>query len=251
MSNPMNFEMWVQSRLTAHGLPVGPIDGDIGPKTVGAIEAFQKIKGLPVTSKVDAATEAALRLSSSAVTPQVAATLPNRDPAAEKPSKVPARGSQAEYNNWPRQVDVPKFYGNVGTSQVIIDLPFDMKLTWPPYQTVRRMSLHTKVAASALRVFENIAVTYNAKERTDLGLDKFGGSLNVRRMRNGKSWSMHSWGIAIDFDPARNALDTHSPAARLSHPDAQAFWKAWENEGWLSLGRARNFDWMHVQAARL
>ena len=25
----------------------------------------------------------------------------------------------------------------------------------------------------------------------------------------------------------------------------------WEEEGWISLGRARDFDWMHVQAARL
>jgi len=33
--------------------------------------------------------------------------------------------------------------------------------------------------------------------------------------------------------------------------DCEAFWKAWEEEGWLSLGRSRNFDWMHVQACRL
>jgi peptidoglycan hydrolase-like protein with peptidoglycan-binding domain len=247
----MTFEYWLQSRLTAHGFPVGPIDGDIGPLTIAALETFQKAKGLPVTSKVDAATEAALRLSSSAVPQQGATGVPNRDPAAEKPSPVPKPGTPARYNNWPRQPDVPKFYGQVGTNQKIIEIPFDMYLTWPPYQRVRRMSLHTKVADSALRVFENIATIYNARERAEIGIDKFGGSLNVRKMRRGTTYSMHSWGIAIDFDPARNGLDVHSPQARLSHADAIPFWKAWETEGWISLGRARNFDWMHVQAARL
>ncbi len=70
-------------------------------------------------------------------------------------------------------------------------------------------------------------------------------------MRGGQSYSMHSWGIAIDFDPERNQLKWGRPRARLSHSDAAPFWDAWEAEGWVSLGRARNFDWMHVQAARL
>lgn len=28
-------------------------------------------------------------------------------------------------------------------------------------------------------------------------------------------------------------------------------WKCWEEEGWVSLGRQRNYDRMHVQAAKL
>ncbi len=81
--------------------------------------------------------------------------------------------------------------------------------------------------------------------------DQFGGSLNVRRIRGGKSWSMHSWGIAIDFDPANNQLRWGRDRARFAKPEYEAFWAAWEEEGWVSLGRTRNFDWMHVQAARL
>lgn len=36
--------------------------------------------------------------------------------------------------------------------------------------------------------------------------------------------------------------------ARLAQRDAVPFWEAWEAEGWFSLGREKNFDWMHVQA---
>jgi len=62
---------------------------------------------------------------------------------------------------------------------------------------------------------------------------------------------MHAWSIAIDFDPARNKLSWNNTRARLAKPDAVKFWELWEAEGWVSLGRARNYDWMHVQAARL
>ena len=70
-------------------------------------------------------------------------------------------------------------------------------------------------------------------------------------MRGGTQYSMHSWGIAIDFDPERNQLNWGRDRARLAAADCVPFWDIWEAEGWVSLGRARNFDWMHVQAARL
>jgi hypothetical protein len=84
-----------------------------------------------------------------------------------------------------------------------------------------------------------------------LGLDQFGGCLNVRKMRNGSAWSTHAWGIAIDWDADRNQLRWGKDRALMAQPEYAPFLDAWEAEGWLSLGRARNFDWMHVQAARL
>ena len=67
----------------------------------------------------------------------------------------------------------------------------------------------------------------------------------------GRAMSMHSWGIAIDFDPAHNRLRWGRDRARLAGPDYRAFLDIWEAEGWISLGRERNYDWMHIQAARL
>ncbi len=84
-----------------------------------------------------------------------------------------------------------------------------------------------------------------------LGFSIFGGSHNFRLMRGGSSLSTHSWGIAIDFDPARNQLHWKAAKARLARSDCIPFWEAWEKEGWVSLGRKKNYDWMHVQAARL
>jgi peptidoglycan hydrolase-like protein with peptidoglycan-binding domain len=244
MSN-LSFEEWVQSRLTSHGFPCGLIDGIIGPITFAALKAFQEHYGLAQSGVTDEATVKALRASASALTPSDMVQIPDRDETR------PEATSKAVRNNWPRQSGVPTFYGPVGTSQTKVEIPFDMYLAWDTSTRIRAMTLHKKVADSASRVLHEIRDTYSNKERTNLGIHLFGGSLNVRKMRGGSSYSMHSWGIAIDFDPIRNQLKWHAPKARLSHADALPFWQAWENEGWLSLGRARDFDWMHVQAARL
>lgn len=240
----MTYEQWVQSRLTAHGYPVGAIDGQIGPITIAAIKAFQKARGLEVTGTANGTTVSHLKMPSSTVPPEKLIGVPQRTVDGQEDPK-------AIKNHWPRQIDCMEFYGPVGKSQVMVELPFSMMLAWDKSTRVRKISLHSKVAASASRVFNQIAGIYTDAERSSLGLNIFGGSLNVRRMRGGTAYSMHSWAIAIDFDPERNQLNWKAPQARLSHADAVPFWEAWEAEGWLSLGRAKNFDWMHVQAARL
>lgn len=232
----MDFEHWIQSRLTSHGFPVGPIDGVIGDKTTAAIKAFQSRNGILPSGKADEATVAALRSTSAG---PVVRPIGEDQPAPTIKSV------------WPRQADVSAFYGAVGTSQTSIAIPFDMWLAWDKSVRVRKITLHTKVAASAERVLQAVAGLYSAQERKTIGLDLFGGSLNVRKMRGGSAWSMHSWGIAIDFDPERNQLKWDHTRARLAKPDAIPFWLEWEKEGWVSLGRARDFDHMHVQAARL
>lgn len=246
MTAPIPFEQWLQMRLSAHGFSVGPIDGIVGPITTAAIRAFERAKGLPVDGMADEAVVNALRRSSSDVDPETAAAVEHREPPEEEIQKIALVG-----NTWPRQSGVSSFYGAVGTNQTTIEIPFDMVLAWSKTTRARKMTLHRKVAPSAERVLQRVAQIYSAKERADLGLNLFAGSLNVRRMRGGSSYSMHSWGIAIDFDSERNQLKWGAPKARLSHADALPFWQAWEAEGWLSLGRARNYDWMHVQAARL
>lgn len=241
----MTFEKWLQSRLTAHGFACGVIDGIIGPITTAAIKAFEEAHGFNPDGMADERVVKTLRAPAGVATPRDMAEIPDRDEELPKPTPVP------QNNVWPRQRDVPSFYGKVGTSQTSVEIPWTMYLAWDKSTRIKRMTLHKKVAESAERVLNHVASVYSTKEIVDLGLDQFGGSLNVRRMRGGRSYSMHSWGIAIDFDPVRNALRTHAPKARLSQPDAQPFWHSWESEGWLSLGRARDFDWMHIQAARL
>lgn len=240
----MEFNMWLQSRLTAHGYPVGGIDGVIGSTTIGAIKAFEKANGMPVNGTADASVVDALRMSSTGkITSEQ-----DQDFRKLRDSSAKGRSTRIVF---PRQKDVTRHYGKVGTSQTSIVPPWKMALAWDKSVYIKRMTLHKKCADSALRAMKAVYAHYGDDGIKALGLDMFGGSLNVRKMRGGSRYSMHSWGIAIDFDPENNGLRTKAPSARLSRSDVEAFWAAWEAEGWVSLGRERDFDWMHVQAARL
>jgi peptidoglycan hydrolase-like protein with peptidoglycan-binding domain len=226
----------IQRRLKELGIYAGAVDGISGKQTVAAIRAFQRVHGLRVDGIAGAKTLAEL----------FPAPIPDRDVAVPG---VPLM--QDETPRWPRQADVEKVFGPVGQHQTMLELPYPMRLAWDQRQPITRFSIHEKVHDSAARCFARIADAYDATGRKLIGADLFGGCLNVRKMRGGSAWSMHSWGIAIDFDPARNQLRWSRDKARLALPDCSTFWRIWEEEGWLSLGRARNYDWMHVQAARL
>lgn len=155
---------------------------------------------------------------------------------------------ESKFNAWPTQSQVSKFYGKPGQNQTTLNLPWNMYLAWDRKQVITKFSCHEKVHDAMLRCFEKIGDVYpDANVRKKLGIDLWGGCLNVRKMRGGSNWSMHSWGIAIDFDPDRNQLRWGRDKARLAKPDCEAFWRIWEEEGAVSLGRSRNFDWMHVQ----
>lgn len=230
----------IQEALIAAGFPVGSAgaDGRKGKDTEAAIRRFQLAKGLAVDGLVGPNTAALLF-------PDVVQGVPDR--GADLPTFKPS----PERGQWPLQKDCLHFYGGVGLNQTTLVLPFAMRLAWDKKVTLNKFSIHEKVHDSAARAFEQISKEYNEADREKIGIDLFGGCLNVRKMRGGSSYSMHSWGIAIDFDPERNQLKWGRERARLARPDAEAFWRAWEAEGWVSLGRQSNMDWMHVQAARL
>lgn len=159
----------------------------------------------------------------------------------------------SKYNNWPKQnyADMVKFYGEVGTNQTSLVLPYEMKLAWDLDIKVSKITCHKKVKDSLERILKNTLDNYGLEAVRELRLDLFGGCLNVRKMRGGSSWSIHSWGAAIDLDPTRNQLKWSKNKAYFARPEYESFWKIVESEGWISLGRKKNYDWMHFQAANL
>jgi hypothetical protein len=166
----------------------------------------------------------------------------------------PGEISPINPNNWPTQADerfLVDYYGPVGENQVRIQLPYPHKLSWDTDTMVNSYFCHSKVHDSLLRLLTKVKEHYGIKEIKRLRLDLWGGCLNVRDMRGGTRYSMHSWGIAVDYDPDRNRLQWGMDRAAFARPEYNDWWQFWEEEGWISLGRARNFDWMHVQAATL
>lgn len=156
-------------------------------------------------------------------------------------------------NQWPPEDEaaLTAFYGPPcnESALVTVNLHYTMRLAWDLNTSLNRIRCHSKVADSVLRVLTAVQQHYGNQQLRELRLDRFGGCYNPRRKRGGSAWSTHAWGIALDFDPDRNQLSWGRDRASLARPEYERWWQLWEAEGWISLGRKANYDWMHVQAA--
>lgn len=223
---------YIQYLCATEGINAGPIDGYWGPQTE---EGYERLK----------------------TQSEGGSWLPWRDDEGEGIGDIVGGfigdlfGKKVE-NDWPMQVqdELVKYYGEPGTNQTKVNVPYTLRIAWNKSQKVNRFTCHEKVADSVVRVLERVQDHYGDRVK-ELGLDLFGGCLNVRKMRGGTKWSTHSWGMAIDWDPERNRLRWKKEQAELAKSTYDKWWKLWEEEGWVSLGRQRNYDWMHVQAAKV
>ena len=128
-----------------------------------------------------------------------------------------------------------------------IELPFPMRIAWDKNVIVNRISCHRAIASALRAVFAEILLVYGLKKIQELGIDLFGGCFNYRKMRGGSDFSVHSWALAIDLDPERNQLKETSKTARFARPEYKQMIDIFYKHGFISLGREKNYDWMHFQ----
>ncbi len=154
---------------------------------------------------------------------------------------------------WPGQAEVRRgtsIFGAPGREDNLVNILPAYPLFYEGQQ-VRSIRVHRLIATHVQQALREILEHYGNAEISRLGLDQYGGSYNYRPASGGNALSMHAWGIALDFAPRSNGLHVKSPRASLSHPDCSLWWEIWEQHGAVSLGRERDYDWMHVQFARL
>lgn len=154
---------------------------------------------------------------------------------------------------WPTQAEVrsgKSIFGKAGDESNLVSIK-------PPYQLyfdgkkVKTIRVHKKIAAAANAALEEVLAYYGPNGITQLGLDQYSGSYSNRKTTSGAAMSMHAWGIALDFAASTNAYSMKKPKATLSIPACEKWWEIWERHGAVSLGREKDFDWMHLQFARL
>lgn len=209
-----------QTILKSAGFYSRPVDGYFGPVTQVSVENYAKVKwtGQPVDDKWR-----------DRIHPQV------------KPHR----------NGWPSNnpLDINDFYGTMGKGLVSLELPYPF-IYEGNMKRVDHIQCHGKVADSLERILTEVLKIYGMKEIERLKLNLWAGCIAnpPRKMRGGSLWSTHSWGISMDFNSRLNQLSWKDGKASMSRPEYVPFWECWELEGWTSLGRRYNYDWMHVQA---
>lgn len=143
-------------------------------------------------------------------------------------------------------------YGKPGDPDqlTLIELPYPMRIAWDPKVSVKKMSCHKLAADKFLLVFKDLLAHYGFEKIHELGIDLFGGCVNVRLQRGSKTkWSRHAWGIAIDLDPARNGLKTKWANSQFAKPEYKAMVDIFHKNGFIGYGPDRNYDAMHWELA--
>jgi len=131
---------------------------------------------------------------------------------------------------------------------VSMKLPYPMRLSWNLSSTAKTLKVHRDVEQQFKSIFTDILAQYGLKRIQELRIDITGGAFFYRNMRGGSSLSMHSWGTAIDLDPLRNPLKGNAKNSTFAKPEYKPMIDIFYKHGFQSLGRERDYDWMHFEA---
>lgn len=134
--------------------------------------------------------------------------------------------------------DCMKKYGRPTTGSPYLAL-------WEPEDLYRRGAIPRKIYCNKDMVkplrqaFSNLIARGHIDE-----LKTWDGCFNIRAMRGGSSWSLHSWAIAIDVNASENPLGK-TPVL------SEGFVKCFTDAGFDWGGKWKRPDGMHFQLAKI
>ena len=236
----------IQLMCQTQDIETGEVDGYWGQQTDYAYESYLywlKNGKLPPLFRDNEEEEESIEVETEE---DMRETTIEAEPRAAAPAII---GSA---NVWPTsgETALKKYYGEPGSNLTYLIVPYPHYLAWNTSAKVTRIQCHEKIHDSLDRVLNRVLEHYGEEKIKALRLDLFGGCFNKRKMRGGSRWSLHSWAIALDYDPSHNKLKWGRDKAAFAQSEYEQWWKLWEEEGWTSLGRAKNYDWMHIQATQ-
>lgn len=210
-----------QACLNQLGFDAGLVDGWIGVNTVEALNAFL----FRTTNNTD---EFIDRTPDAAFTPTTTI---------------------------PKQSEVEAVYGTPGpqieSRLHLIQLPFKLRIDYNLRKRTNKIRVHIDCAPQLEAALIAVHAHYGPDEMHRLGIDRYAGAYNHRKMRGSDAWSMHAYGCAIDFFAKPNGLRMKCPEALFCRPEYQPFLDIMQEHEWLPALRLWGKDAMHFQRARL
>jgi len=139
----------VQAALKKEGFDPGPVDGIMGPRTMGALRNFQAHKGLEVTGALNTETENAL-MASAGTTRRSKPGTSETEPAPTTPKDQSGLSSVEDVR---------------GIQQALTDLGYE------PGETNGLMTSQTREAIRQFQYLNNLPVTGNLDQQTKAAID--------------------------------------------------------------------------------
>lgn len=161
-------------------------------------------------------------------------------------------------NTWPKESELASFYGEFELGEdgyptylwrkrnlTKIVTPYTLYLAWDTTKFVQSITCHKKIAESLQKILTEIANKYYGRYE-ELGLNKFGGVYEFRRVSGSSKLSLHAYGAAIDLDPERNGRGKPYDGGINMIP--QGVVEIFKAEGWKWGGDFKYPDCMHFEA---
>lgn len=265
----------LQQLLAAAGYYSGGIDGDFGEKSFAAMQAVEAKHKAAYTFDPTTTTETRRHTAcaqacltdldqapgkidgwSGANTTEAlnAFLFKQANGKAEVVDRTPLP-TAPQSSNIPRQRDVATVYGKPGpqikSRLTMIRLPFKLRIDWNLRQSTNKITVHRDCAPQLEKALIEVHAHYGPDRMKDLGIDRYAGTYNHRKMRGGTKWSMHAYGCAIDFFSGPNGLRAKCPQALFCGAEYKDFLDIMESNEWLPAIRLWGKDAMHFQRALL
>lgn len=125
----------------------------------------------------------------------------------------------------------PELLATQSKHMVLWDVPTELEIGLIP----KKIYCNKDLVGPLSQAFKNLIGTGHVNE-----IKTWDGCFNIRKVRGGKSMSLHSWGIAVDINAFENGL---YQVPKLS----QGFVKCFKDAGFYWGGDFKRLDGMHFQ----
>jgi len=128
------------------------------------------------------------------------------------------------------------------------------RLSWKLGYTIGQFQANTLLVPHLEAIYSEIFHTLTDEIVQQSNIDIFGGCYNFRPIRGTENkeappFSAHSWGIAVDHDPLRNALRSKADKANFAKSRFEPIHAIFRKYGFINMGHVIGRDFMHWEAS--
>jgi hypothetical protein len=134
---------------------------------------------------------------------------------------------------------------------VSVKTPFEFSLAWDTKAKISKIRSNKICSMELDFALWEIVNNINYSDLQKIGFNLFGGGFNIRNMRGSSTLSAHAFGIAFDFSPELNGLNTKYQNSSMNTPPGKKVCAIFKKHGFLNYGEVFGYDAMHFEFIKI